>query len=145
MASASAEIRLKRVYDEPSPHDGARILVDRLWPRGLTKQAAHLQSWLRDLAPSNELRKWYHARPEEWGEFRRRYGQELQRPAAAKALDELYQLTSREKRVTLLFASKNLERNNATVLKEVLEGRKKPASAAKFSEKIVIRRQELKQ
>ena len=69
----SSRIALKRVYDEPSDLDGFRVLVDRLWPRGLTKAAAHIDLWLRDLAPSNDLRKWYHAHPEHWKEFRQKY------------------------------------------------------------------------
>lgn len=102
------------------------MLVDRLWPRGLTKDAAALNAWLRDLAPSNELRKWYHARPEEWEAFRKRYLKELAAPAAEKDLQKLYELADQKKRLTLLYASKNESRNNATVLKELLDGMRKP-------------------
>ena len=119
-------IALKRVYDEPRDADGFRILVDRLWPRGLTKEAARVDLWLKDLAPSNELRKWFHAGPEQWKEFRQRYFAELQAPAAENALKALYQVLDRERRVTLLFASKETEQNNASVLKEFIEGMKKP-------------------
>ena len=119
-------IALKRVYAEPSPQDGARVLVDRLWPRGLTKEDAALDAWLRDLAPSNELRKWFHAHPLQWGKFRERYLKELSHQAAHDALQKLYELKEQRRSLTLLFASKNEERNNALVLKQLLEGDRKP-------------------
>lgn len=119
-------IVLKRVYEPAARSDGARILVDRLWPRGLTKAEAAIDEWLRDLAPSNELRRWYHTRPTEWKNFRKKYLKELALPEAESALSRLYQLARKKKRLTLLFASKNLESNNATVLKELLEGVRKP-------------------
>jgi uncharacterized protein YeaO (DUF488 family) len=119
-------VEVKRVYDKPSLSDGTRVLVDRLWPRGLTKEAAHVDRWLKDLAPSNELRKWLHANDSRWLDFRKRYLAELHEPAALAALDELYRLTRRKKRVTLLFASRNERQNNATVLKELVEGMRKP-------------------
>jgi uncharacterized protein YeaO (DUF488 family) len=117
---------LKRVYDSPSPRDGVRILVDRLWPRGLTKAAAAVDQWLRDLAPSNELRRWYHSEPTEWPNFRKKYLKELSTPEAEAALRQLYQLSHKKKRVTLLYASKNEDRNNAAILKELLDGIRKP-------------------
>lgn len=117
---------IKRVYEDAAKADGARVLVDRLWPRGVSKERAALDAWLKDLAPSDELRKWYHSRPEEWESFRRKYLKELSRPEAAEDLDELYRLSSKKRRLTLLFASANLERNNATVLRDLLEGMKKP-------------------
>jgi uncharacterized protein YeaO (DUF488 family) len=119
-------VAVKRVYEEAAPSDGMRVLVDRLWPRGLTKDRAALDRWLRDLAPSDALRKWSHARPEAWPTFRRRYLKELARPESAQALDELYRLANQRKRLTLLFASKNVERNNAVVLRDLLEGMRKP-------------------
>jgi len=119
-------IALKRVYQAPSPLDGARVLVDRLWPRGLTKEAAALDAWLKELAPSDELRKWYHAHPQQWSKFRDRYLKELSNPAARDALQELYELKEQRSRVTLLFASRNEEQNNATVLKQLVEGDRKP-------------------
>ena len=122
----SPRIVLKRVYEEPSGSDGFRVLVDRLWPRGLTKAAARVDLWLRDLAPSNELRKWFHANPQHWKEFRQKYLAELHAPAAEKALLQLYDVLGRERAVTLLFASKQTDQNNATVLKEFVEGMKKP-------------------
>ena len=118
-------IALKRVYEKPAPGDGIRVLVDRLWPRGLTKQRAAVDCWLRDLAPSHQLRKWFHANPDHWSAFRIRYLKELTGSEAAKALDELYQLAHHGK-LTLLFASKNEDRNNATVLRDLLEGARKP-------------------
>jgi len=121
MAAALANIRLKRAYEPPSEEDGARVLVDRLWPRGLTKEELHATAWLRDLAPSNQLRRWFHANPDQWAEFRRRYLLELKSPETAKTLDQLHKLVQSHSTVTLLFASKQLERNNATVLKELIE------------------------
>jgi uncharacterized protein YeaO (DUF488 family) len=117
---------IKRVYEPASRADGARVLVDRLWPRGLTKAAAAPDEWLRDLAPSDELRRWYHARPDQWPSFRKKYLKELSRPEAEDALRRLYQIAHKRKRLTLLFASKNETRNNATVLKELLDGGRKP-------------------
>jgi len=119
-------IVVKRVYKEPVPADGTRVLVDRLWPRGLTKKAAAIDTWFKELAPSNELRRWYHAHMETWPEFRKRYLKELARPEAAQQLEDLHRLAARRKRLTLLFASKNEERNNAVVLKALIDGMKKP-------------------
>jgi len=119
-------VAVKRVYEEPAPSDGTRVLVDRLWPRGLSKERAAVDRWLRDLAPSDALRKWFHARPEGWPTFRRRYLKELARPESTQALDELYRLANGQKQLTLLFASKNAERNNAVVLRDLLEGMRKP-------------------
>jgi uncharacterized protein YeaO (DUF488 family) len=119
-------VTVKRVYESVSPSDGARVLVDRLWPRGLRKSDVALQEWLRDLAPSNELRKWYHAQPEHWLVFRKRYLKELARPEALEDLKKLYGLAHKRKRVTLLYASKNEQHNNAVVLKDLLDGMRKP-------------------
>lgn len=119
-------VAIKRVYEPPSQGDGIRVLIDRLWPRGLTKAAAEIDEWLRDLAPSNELRRWYHARPSEWDAFRKKYLKELTNPEYQNALQRLYQLKHENKRLTLLFASKNETNNNAVVLKELLEQKRKP-------------------
>jgi uncharacterized protein YeaO (DUF488 family) len=119
-------VAIKRVYDPPSATDGTRVLVDRLWPRGLTKERAAVEEWLRDVAPSDDLRRWYHARPTQWSTFRSKYLKELSQPQARSALERIYQLAHKRKRLTLLFASKNEDRNNATVLKELLEGVRKP-------------------
>src|SRR5271169_1866835 len=119
-------VALKRVYAERSPHDGTRVLVDRLWPRGLKKSDAALDAWLKELAPSDELRKWFHAHPVQWRKFREKYLKELAGEAANTALQQLYQLQKQSRRLTLLFASKNEERNNALVLKELIDGGRKP-------------------
>jgi uncharacterized protein YeaO (DUF488 family) len=124
-------VAIKRVYEVASRSDGARVLVDRLWPRGLTKAAAAVDEWLRDLAPSNELRRWYHAhsdhaRRDHWQDFRRKYLKELSQPEAERSLLQLYQLAHKRKLLTLLFASKNQTHNNAVVLKELLDGMRKP-------------------
>lgn len=119
-------VSVKRVYEEAARADGTRVLVDRLWPRGLTKERAALHAWLRDLAPSDELRKWFHEHPAAWLSFRKRYLKELARPEAAEELEELYRLAHVRKRLTLLFASKNEEQNNAIVLRDLLNGMRKP-------------------
>lgn len=124
------KIMTKRVYDEPARSDGARVLVDRLWPRGISKEAARLTEWLKDLAPSNELRRWYHARPTQWLAFRKKYLEELRAPEAEAALQRLYALTEKRAAISLLFGSRNTEKNNATVLKELLEGTRKPPSSS---------------
>ena len=120
------KIAVKRAYDPPSRTDGARVLVDRLWPRGLTKSRAALDDWLRDLAPSDELRQWFHARPALWLSFRRKYLKELAQPEAENELRRLYGLAHKKQRLTLVFSSKNETHNNAIVLKELLEGMRKP-------------------
>jgi uncharacterized protein YeaO (DUF488 family) len=119
-------VSIKRVYEPPARSDGERVLVDRLWPRGLSKARAAVDEWLRALAPSDELRRWYHARPEGWPSFRKKYLKELSQPGAQDALRRLYQLAHKRRRLTLLFASRNEERNNALVLKELLDGMRKP-------------------
>ncbi len=126
MPAAGKPVTVKRVYEKPARSDGYRVLVDRLWPRGLSKNRVALDAWLRDLAPSDELRHWFHARPESWLVFRKRYLKELAAPAAAGALEELYRLAGRKKNLTLLFASKNEQHNNAVVLKDLLDGMRKP-------------------
>lgn len=115
-------IRIKRVYDKPERTDGLRILVERLWPRGLTKQKARVDVWLKEIAPSHELRRWYGHEPDKWPEFQRRYRAELRENKAA--LKELKQMVADET-ATLLFAARDTERNSAVVLQRVLTGRKK--------------------
>jgi uncharacterized protein YeaO (DUF488 family) len=119
-------VAIKRVYEPAARGDGSRVLVDRLWPRGLSKERAAVDEWLRELAPSDELRRWYHARPEEWQAFRKKYLKELAQPERQDVLRRLYDLAHKKKRLTLLFASKNELSNNATVLKELLDGMRKP-------------------
>ena len=111
------KIQLKRVYAPPAPDDGARVLVDRLWPRGLSKSAAAVDHWLKELAPSTELRRWFAHDPARWEEFRRRYKAELAQ--APDRLDEL-RVLARGRRVTLLFAAKDEAHNDAVVLRDVL-------------------------
>lgn len=123
-------VRLKRVYEVPSTSDGARVLVDRLWPRGLTKEAAALDVWLKDVAPSHELRKWYHEHPSQWAKFRKQYLGELTNDAAHAALQRLHDFAARKQGLTLLFASKSLEQNHALVLKQLVEGEKKPPTGS---------------
>lgn len=112
-------IRIKRVYDTPSKEDGRRILVDRLWPRGLSKEQARVDEWLKDIAPSAGLRKWFGHREDRWETFRDRYLEELEHhPAELSAL----QSQCRTGTVTLLYAAKDEIRNNAVVLREYLLG-----------------------
>ena len=114
-------VHLKRVYDEASPEDGTRVLVDRLWPRGLTREAAKVDLWLKDLAPSDKLRHWFNHDPERWPEFRKRYRAEL--AEESEDLETLRRLVAGKKPVTLLFAAKDTEHNNAVALKERLSAR----------------------
>ncbi len=111
-------VKLKRIYDEPAADDGKRILVDRLWPRGISKDKARIDEWLKEIAPSDELRKWFGHDPARWEEFRERYRQELE--AKAELVAGLRELAA-EGTVTLLFAAKDEEHNNAVVLKEMLK------------------------
>jgi uncharacterized protein YeaO (DUF488 family) len=119
-------VAVKRIYESPARADGARVLVDRLWPRGLSKADALLDEWFRSLAPSDELRHWFHAQPERWLQFRKRYLKELANPKSEGDLQRLYTLAHKKRRLTLLYASKNEDRNNAVVLKELLDGMRKP-------------------
>ena len=115
---AKADIRIKRAYESPGSEDGLRILIDRLWPRGLTKSALKLDAWVKHLSPSNELRKWYQHDPEKFAEFRRRYIAELE--SESEALGEL-RGTVTGRTVTLLTATKELDLSHATVLRELLD------------------------
>jgi uncharacterized protein YeaO (DUF488 family) len=124
-------IGLKRAYEKPSVTDGKRVLVDRLWPRGLSKEEARISDWLKDLAPSDALRRWYHERPLMWESFRQKYLEELRAPEAAAALKQLQDLAMSSRKLTLIYASRNEEHNNAVVLKQVLEGTKKPPHKVK--------------
>ena len=120
---------IKRAYDKPALSDGQRILVDRLWPRGLKKGEARIDHWLRNLAPSDSLRVWFHS-SENWIGFKKRYFKELCTPEATEALSQLYQLVDEHEVVTLIYASANMEQNNAVALKELLEGMRKPPSSS---------------
>jgi uncharacterized protein YeaO (DUF488 family) len=117
---AAMSFSVKRVYDAPSPRDGLRILVDRLWPRGMSKESARVDEWLRDVAPSTALRQWYHHDTARFAEFRRRYLAELQRNP--EPLGRLRTLGQR-RRVTLLYGARDEEHNQAVVLKQLLDGK----------------------
>ena len=111
-------VKVKRIYEPPAPDDGFRILVDRLWPRGLKKEDAKIAEWLRDIAPSDELRKWFAHDPKKWKEFKERYKKEL------KDKDEILARLKKEMRqgdVTLLYSARDEEHNNAIALKEMLK------------------------
>jgi uncharacterized protein YeaO (DUF488 family) len=114
-------IKLKRVYEKPSRTDGERILVDRLWPRGLTKERAAVDLWLKEVAPSTELRKWFGHDPEKWKEFQSRYRKELR---ANKEVIGRLKEKSEEGAVTLVYGARDEEHNEAIVLKKVIEGRR---------------------
>lgn len=113
------DIRTKRAYDKPAGRDGCRILVDRIWPRGVSKETARIDKWLKEVAPSTNLRKWFGHDPEKWTEFKKRYYVELK---DNQAVDDILQ-TARERPVTLVYAAKDQEHNNAVALKEYLEKR----------------------
>jgi uncharacterized protein YeaO (DUF488 family) len=114
-------IHIQRVYDH-RPVKGKAVLVDRVWPRGITKEQLGNHPWMRELGPSNDLRKWFSHRPERWEEFRRRYRGELNQPRQRELLDELI-LIARKRPLTLLYGARDTERNQAVVIKEALEQR----------------------
>lgn len=120
-------LRVKRIYEPPEEEDGIRLLVDRLWPRGLTKERAQVDLWLKDLAPSPELRTWFGRDPEKWDEFRRRYRAELSRH-----LDEIEPIVeaSRTDTITLVYAARDQEHNSAVALREYLRERTRPRRKA---------------
>ncbi|MEM3791534.1 MAG: DUF488 domain-containing protein [Candidatus Micrarchaeaceae archaeon] len=109
----------KRVYEKPQKEDGLRVLVERLWPRGISKERAKIDIWLKEVAPSNELRKWFGHDPKKWEEFKKRYKEELK---GNKSLEELKNLI-KEKDVVLIYSASDEEHNNAKVLEEILSGR----------------------
>lgn len=111
-------ISIKRVYEQPTDSDGSRILVDRLWPRGLTKKKARVDLWLKEIAPSTELRKWFGHEPEKWREFRGRYETELRHNGY---LIEMLTKKAKEGTITLLYGARDENHNEALVLKQVLE------------------------
>ena len=112
-------LRVKRVYEPPSGEDGYRILVDRIWPRGVTKEKAHVDEWRKDLAPSDALRQWFRHDPEKWEEFRRRYRAELQKAGKWADLRAIAE-RAKKRNVTLVFSAKDETRNQAVALKEML-------------------------
>ena len=120
-------IKLKRVDDPPSESDGYRILVDRLWPRGLSEESAHIDLWLRRIAPTDGLRKWYGHDVSKWPEFQERYESEL--ATHGELLDLIFDIERHRKTVTILFGAKDEEHNQANVLLEVLKHRSSDGSA----------------
>ncbi|MFE5941621.1 DUF488 domain-containing protein [Streptomyces sp. NPDC056480] len=124
-AQPAHRVRVRRVYETPSPDDGVRVLVDRLWPRGLAKTDAHIDEWPKALTPSTELRRWYHATEGAYEEFSRRYEAELEAPDAAAALDRLRSLAAKGT-ITLLTAAKDPSVSHTSVLVRELD----PAAGA---------------
>ena len=110
-------VKIKRIYDQPSPDDGKRIYVDRLWPRGMKKEEVKMDEWLKDISPSDGLRKWFGHDPSKYKEFKSRYTKELEKHSEVL---ERIRKESKKETVTLLFSAKDTEHNNATVLKEML-------------------------
>ena len=119
--TSRTQVKLRRVYEEPTPEDGTRVLVDRVWPRGLRKDQAHLDEWYKQVAPSTELRKWYGHKPDRYDEFSRRYRTELEEPERAEALAGLRKL-AQNGTVTLLTATKAIEISQAAVLADLIRG-----------------------
>lgn len=113
--TGTSRVRMRRIYDDPTRSDGVRVLVDRVWPRGISKADARIDAWLKEVAPSTSLRKWYSHDPERFAEFRRRYLVELKDPDRAAALAELRRL-ARKRTVTLLTATKDVDISQAAVL-----------------------------
>ncbi|QMT61091.1 DUF488 domain-containing protein [Legionella sp. PC997] len=114
------EIKIKRIYEQADSSDGYRILVDRLWPRGVNKEKAAIDLWLKEIAPSNELRQWFHHQPEKWQEFKKRYTGEL-----AEKQEQLTKITTKAEHqtVTLLYSAKNEKFNNAIALLELIKNK----------------------
>jgi uncharacterized protein YeaO (DUF488 family) len=128
-STGTLDIRLKRAYEPPSAEDGVRVLVDRLWPRGVRKSEAAIDRWLKEIAPSTELRRWFGHDPSRWSEFRRRYRSELS--GHAELVNELRAL-ARKKPVTLIYAARDERHNEAVVLRDILvSAAARPQSAPK--------------
>jgi len=111
-------MQIKRVYEKPAKQDGFRVLVDRLWPRGLTKEKAHVDLWMKEIAPSDELRKWFHHEDPNWGEFEKKYKTELAKKK--ELLGELEKLEKEHGTVTLVYGSKDEKQNQAVVLAQMI-------------------------
>jgi uncharacterized protein YeaO (DUF488 family) len=114
-------IKIKRIYEKPAKEDGWRVLVDRLWPRGMKKEAAHLDAWMKDVAPSDALRKWFGHETKKWGNFQRRYRSELSKKKELVA--ELKKMANEHGTLTLLFGAKDEEHNEAVVLANALNAK----------------------
>ena len=119
---ATPQVQVRRAYDAPEPSDGKRVLVDRLWPRGLSKEKAQLDDWCKQVSPSTELRKWYAHDPEKFDEFAQRYRHELQDPERAEALDRLRQ-DAADGQLTLITAAKRSDISEATVLADLIQSK----------------------
>ena len=119
MSQRESKIALKRVYEQAETQDGTRVLVDRLWPRGLSKERAHVDIWLKEVAPGNELRRWFSHDPDKFADFKRRYEAELATASGKEAISKLRDLLKRGP-VTLVFAAHDTEHNNAVVLRDLL-------------------------
>ncbi len=119
MTSQKLSVALKRAYDEPAASDGTRVLVERLWPRGLSKERARIDFWLKDVAPSTELRKWYSRDPQKFQEFRHRYETELQSESAQNGLTKLREI-AKQGQLTLIFAARDPEHSSARILQNIL-------------------------
>ena len=119
MSKHEHRVELKRAYEEADANDGTRVLGDRLWPRGLSKERARVDAWLKEVAPSDELRRWFGHDPDKFAEFRKRYEAELASESGKEAMAKLRELVKRG-HVTLLFAARDMEHNNAVVLRDVL-------------------------
>jgi uncharacterized protein YeaO (DUF488 family) len=117
----AATILLKRAYDKPDQADGFRILVDRLWPRGIKKEDLQLDVWAKELAPSTELRKWFAHDPSRWTEFRRRYRSELTQSHASRSIGQIVDAARPSKTITLLYGAKDTEHNEAIILRSLFE------------------------
>ena len=119
MTAQKLSVALKRAYDEPAASDGTRVLVERLWPRGISRERAHIDLWLKDVAPSTELRTWFHHDPQKFPEFRRRYEAELKSEAAQQALTKLREI-AKQGQLTLVFAAHDANLSNAVILQDLL-------------------------
>jgi uncharacterized protein YeaO (DUF488 family) len=117
------DVRLKRAYEDPDDADGFRVLVDRLWPRGISKADLRLDAWPKDIAPSTELRKWFHHDPERWPEFCKRYKAELKDPELQKTIADTVQKAKKHSTITLIYAAKDTEHNEAVVLQALFKKR----------------------
>jgi uncharacterized protein YeaO (DUF488 family) len=127
LGGSAMAVEIKRAYDKPAAGDGVRILVDHLWPRGMKKEDLRIDRWMREISPSNDLRKWFGHDPDKWPQFRARYVRELQ--ARTAELQELVTL-ARKNTVTLVFAAKDAEHCNAEVLRELIRKRLSPKGKA---------------
>ncbi len=112
-------LKIKRIYEKKSPDDGFRVFVDRLWPRGLQSDESGIDEWMKEIAPSDELRRWFRHRPERWAEFRRKYAEELDAPEKAGLVESLADRADRGN-LTLLYGTRDHEHNNARVVEEAV-------------------------